>query len=317
MATLVTDPQARTIMSLMDFSRLKQFHVAITPTTIIYDDAQGSHVDFFGTGITGLPNSIPTTLSITGYNGVISGITTQVVTGLDLGPGELETLLMSNFVLGMRTPERLFHSNDYLYGGNFADGLVGFSGSDFIYGGAGDDTLVGDFGFPQQSGVPGDDFIYGGAGFDDLKGDEGNDHLYGGKDTDFLYGGSGADFLIGGQGTDTMTGGDGADRFVFNNRKETVVGSRHDEIGDFARRQDKIDLHGIDAVVSVARNQAFHFIGKIEFSGHEGELRYRVEKFSKTEKTAFVEGDTNGDGHADFEIAVFNLGKLGKTDFIL
>jgi hypothetical protein len=30
-----------------------------------------------------------------------------------------------------------------------------------------------------------------------------------------------------------------------------------------------------------------------------------------------VEGDTNGDGHADFQIQVNGVGKLGAGDFIL
>jgi len=61
-----------------------------------------------------------------------------------------------------------------------------------------------------------------------------------------------------------------------------------------------------------AGNQAFKFIGKQDFHHHKGELHYFKQGSHIT-----VEGDTNGDGHADFQIQVNGVGKLGAGDFIL
>ena len=73
------------------------------------------------------------------------------------------------------------HNNDkayYLYGGNGADTLLGYSYNDDIYGGRGGDALYG---------FNGDDTIYGGNG---------GDFIYGGKGNDLLSGGPGRDIFI-------------------------------------------------------------------------------------------------------------------------
>ena len=59
-------------------------------------------------------------------------------------------------------------------------------------------------------------------------------------------------------------------------------------------------------------NQDFHFIKKHDFHDHKGELRYKVK-----DGDAYVQGDVNGDGKADFAIVVEHVSKLKADDFDL
>ena len=85
--------------------------------------------------------------------------------------------------------------------------------------------------------------------------------------------------------------------------------ANRDVIQDF-HRGDDIDLSTIDAKQGGA-DQAFHFIGTKAFTHHAGELR-----FSDLGATCLVQGDTNGDGRADFDILV-KAGTLSHGDFVL
>jgi autotransporter-associated beta strand protein len=137
------------------------------------------------------------------------------------------------------------------------------------------------------------------------------DLIFGFDGSDHLDGLAGDDVLVGGLGKDFLTGGLGADTFDFDLAKESKKGATHDVINGFDRGADDIDLSDIDAKKG-AGNQAFKFIGKQDFHHHKGELHYFKQGSHIT-----VEGDTNGDGHADFQIQVNGVGKLGAGDFIL
>jgi serralysin len=104
-----------------------------------------------------------------------------------------------------------------------------------------------------------------------------------------------------------LWGGSGKDRFDFNSIKESKTGSSRDQIKDFKRGDDEIDLSNIDANTKKGGNQKFNFIVAKEFSKTPGELRF---------DNKIVQGDVNGDGKADFEIR-FDLNKLSGGDFIL
>ncbi|HEY0629002.1 MAG TPA: RTX toxin, partial [Sphingomicrobium sp.] len=97
------------------------------------------------------------------------------------------------------------------------------------------------------------------------------------------------------------TGGAGNDIFQF------LTTDAIDRIMDFAAG-DKIDLSGIDADVILDGDQGFAFIGGEDFGGVAGQLRY---------EGGFVQGDTNGDGLADFSINIANYFALQGTDFVL
>jgi len=149
----------------------------------------------------------------------------------------------------------------------------------------------------------------GNAQANTIVGNKGNNVLTGLAGNDDLRGGKGNDTLVGGLGKDTMTGGVGGDKFDFNLITESVRGANRDVIVDFTRAQgDKIDLSTLDADTDgTAGNQAFQFIGATAFTGIDGQLRC---------SSGIIQGDTNGDKVADFEIQV-KLATLFATDFIL
>jgi Ca2+-binding RTX toxin-like protein len=140
--------------------------------------------------------------------------------------------------------------------------------------------------------------------------------LFGGGGHDTLFGGDGNDLILGGAGADGLTGGAGADTFRYDAASDSTSGL-YDLIGDFQTGIDKIDLSRIDANTHTEGNQAFSWIGSNAFSGtgaaSAGELRLFEDGGYQR-----IEGDTNGDGNADFAI-VFQLGTapLVQGDFLL
>jgi len=133
----------------------------------------------------------------------------------------------------------------------------------------------------------------------------------GGKDT--LTGGVGSDDLTGGGARDTLTGGNGADNFIY-----TAVGDsrakkgQFDIITDFVLGFDLMDLSQVDANSKQNGNQTFKWIGKQQFHDKAGELRYEAH-----DNRVLVQGDTNGDGKADFQIQLNSLSTLSADDLIL
>lgn len=144
------------------------------------------------------------------------------------------------------------------------------------------------------------DIVVGSNGANVLKGLAGNDQMDGLGGNDILHGGRGADYLLGGAGADT---------FDYNHIAESTANSLRDVIGDFSRSQgDRIDLRDIDADTTHSGNQAFEFIGTAAFSREAGELRFQ---------NGIVSGDTNGDGRADFQIALEDITSMRAGDFLL
>lgn len=170
------------------------------------------------------------------------------------------------------------------------DTILGAGYRDFIEGGRRDDVL---------EGRGGDDRLFGDSGDDDLFGGSGNDRLSGGADDDLLYGGA---------GRDRMHGGTGEDVFVFRSVGEAGRGDRRDRILDFDRRDDLVDVSGIDADVFRSGDQRFDFIGSARFSGDPGELRFR---------DGLLGGDVDGDFAADFQIALEDVTGLRAIDVLL
>ena len=183
-----------------------------------------------------------------------------------------------------------------------------------IIGNAGANTLRGNDGNDRLNGAAGNDLIYGGNGADALNGAAGDDKLYGNADNDVLRGEGGNDWLEGGPGRDQMYGGTGADSFVFGYGSFSgTTSSSPDVIHDFSQAEsDLMRLDGVDANSALTGNQAFTFIGTSAFGGTAGELRYE-----QIGSNTFVQGDTNGDGVADFWIQVTGLHTLTGGDFVL
>lgn len=244
--------------------------------------------------------------------------------------------------------------NDILDGGTGADTLTGGLGDDIVYvdssgdivveyAGEGSDTVMASVTWTLGANVEnltllgtaaingtGNELaniltgnaaantLDGGSGDDFILGSAGNDVLYGRAGLDLLDGGDGSDVLFGGAGRDDLTGGVGSDRFDFDSAGETLVGSA-DRILDFVQGSDRIDLSTIDAKAGGKKNDAFQFIGSADFSGAAGQLHYHLFDFTGTASDyTLIQGDTNGDRIADFEIILTGqLTQMQASDFIL
>lgn len=214
--------------------------------------------------------------------------------------------------------------NDKLYGNNGNDVLIGGAGADRLDGGAGIDTasyqeatagvIASLFSPGGNTGeAAGDTFYFveqlvGSNYADTLTGDDNINGLSGLAGNDTLNGRGGNDLLIGGAGADVLTGGAGADTFLFAAVTDSRNSSGRDTITDFTSKLDKIDLRSIDASTRTSGDQAFAYIGLAAFSGRAGQLHF---------VNGVLEGDTNGDRVADFQISVLGVSAFATGDFLL
>lgn len=230
-----------------------------------------------------------------------------------------------------------------LAGSAFSDGLVGNMAANRIDGNDGQDWLDGGGGNDIETGGEGHDSLWGGDGDDLLDGGAGDDTIFGGAGIDTvsytaatagieidlswleeqLTRGAGVDTLVsienvigsffddvlaGNADANVLSGGGGNDRFVF-----AGTGAR-DTIADFTSG-DVIDLSAIDANGAAAGDAAFAFIGATGFGGVAGQLRA-----TGSGTSWLVEADLNGDGVADFSIAVTTtipVSGLAASDFLV
>ena len=98
-------------------------------------------------------------------------------------------------------------------------------------------------------------------------------------------------------------------------RSSTFAATRNgaDIITDFSRAEgDRINLRQVDANADVGGDQNFAFIGDAAFSGAAGELRY-----AHAQGNTYIEGDTNGDGSADFMIRLDGMHVVDAADFVV
>jgi Ca2+-binding RTX toxin-like protein len=190
--------------------------------------------------------------------------------------------------------------------------LGSLSGPNQIYGDAGNDVLTGGLYDDKLDGGSGDDILWGLAGNDVLSGNAGND---------FLYGDLGNDRIIGGLGKDVLGGGLGNDVFVFATAADSgITVAARDQIIDFTKGQDKIDLSLIDANPMLSGDQAFTLLANAAaaFTGAPGQLRWLQEDVAGTvNDNTIIVGDINGDKIADFQIEIDGLFNLKSSDFVL
>jgi Ca2+-binding RTX toxin-like protein len=153
--------------------------------------------------------------------------------------------------------------------------------------------------------------------FDGSAENDGSFRVFGGQGDDSIVTGAGNDIIQANAGADTLTGGAGADLFRYLAVGDSIAASM-DQILDFTPGTDKIDLSRIDANTLAAGDQAFSWIGSAAFTGGgagaAGELRAVL-----SNGHWLVEGDTNGDGTADFviDVATPAAAPLGAGDFLL
>lgn len=137
--------------------------------------------------------------------------------------------------------------------------------------------------------------------------------IEGGSGKNTLNGAAGNDILTGGKGADRLIGGTGLDDFDYNALKDSgLTTATRDVIQGFERGLDDIDLSSLDARTTQSGNQAFTYIGFQAFHSRAGELHLK-----DAGANLLIEGDVNGDGRADFQIAVLGLASMGKVDFLL
>ncbi|WP_205481134.1 M10 family metallopeptidase [Sphingomonas arenae] len=248
----------------------------------------------------------------------------------------------SNRMWGMGGNDTLIGNagNDFLDGSEGSDTLIGGIGNDVYYvdtlsdtiveaANEGYDTVRTTLDWTLGAGLDriellgsGDldgtgnglaNILTGNAGANVLAGLDGNDRIFGKEGNDTVDGGAGGDWLEGGTGQDTFIGGTGSDRYVF--REGDFGGATTDtadRIVDFGDAEgDRIRLDLIDANTTIAGNQQFAWLGDSAFTGVAGQLRYE-----QIGGNTYVQGDTNGDGVADFMIRVDGLHTLGTGDFL-
>ncbi|WP_319826198.1 CAP domain-containing protein [Thalassovita sp.] len=204
--------------------------------------------------------------------------------------------------------------HNVLTGGALDDVIRGKSGRDTLTGLDGQDTLKGGGWSDALDGGADNDKLFGGSGYDTISGGSGNDKLVGGRGKDVMSGGSGNDTLSGGEHSDILTGGAGNDTFVFTDADHSRTTAHRDVITDFDTVTDRIKLSGVDANDLASGDQAFDFIGTAAFSGTAGELRYQAVNSGADRE---IQGDTDGDGVADFLILLNGQVTLSAGDFLL
>ncbi len=300
--------------------------IVLTPETVISGTAGADKLTVSGPGNVHLDGGIGDDVLTgggTGVNTLVGGLgddvyvvrtlNDHVIESVDQGADTVNSYV--SYTLGDNVETlRLMTGGLTGHGNELDNRLIGSSGDDILYGDGGDDGM---------QGGDGNDVIHGGIGADTLRGDGGNDVLYGeagyntmygGAGNDVIYGGSDGNYIEGGTGADKLYGSAGADTFLF--RGTDFVGglaASMDDIYNFSSRQgDKISLSLIDANSKTAANEAFSFIGTNDFNHVAGQLRYTM-----VGHDAYVLGDTNGDGVADFSIHVAAVASMSAADFIL
>ena len=222
--------------------------------------------------------------------------------------------------------------NDVLQGGNGDDVLVGGSGHDVLSGGEGRDAVaygasnagvIIDLASGSASGgdANGDELV----GIEDVSGSAHGDGLFGngganvlnGRDgADILKGGGGADTLIGGLGQDTMAGGSGADLFVWTSTAETAAaGDAADVVTDFNRAEDDIlAVDQIDAIEALGGNEAFTFVGVVDFQNTFFTGAGQIGFFTTATDTFILINTRVDAGPIDFEEATIRLSGVHNVD---
>ena len=153
----------------------------------------------------------------------------------------------------------------------------------------------------------------GGGGNDTLIASDTGSQLSGGGGNDTLIGSDGSDKLIGGSGVDNLSGGSGGDTFIFLLGDSSAASGQHDRITDFISGADRIDLSGYDAISSTGSYDQFKFISTSAFHGTAGELNYF---YNSSTGVTTLQGDTNGDGGADFAIDLAGNIAVTQADLI-
>ncbi len=206
-------------------------------------------------------------------------------------------------------------SEDLIIGGDGDDFILTFLGQDTIYGGEGDDTLVG-------SGD--DDIIYDSSGMNFIGSGGGNDTVFAGEDNDIvddfygddthylgagddllidnlgndiIYGGEGDDFIESGSGNDLVTPGPGSDTLYYFSIAPAFI----DSIDDFNADEDQFLLasSGFGDLSAGQLPEEQFVIGEVAQDGDD----YFI--YDNNSGTLYFDSDGNGPSEA-IAFAQFN-----------
>lgn len=152
------------------------------------------------------------------------------------------------------------------------------------------------------TGGDGNDLLRGAAGSDTLAGGNGNDTLEGDSGNDSLTGGDGDDLLDGGTGFDILVGGAGNDTFRLSPNLSPNSSLSYAQIMDFSVGE-RIDLSRLAAT----------FIGDGAFTGMPGNRGPAQARVQSDGNTTSLLVDTNGDGGAEWSVAVFGAHRFQEV----
>src|SRR5262245_45202230 len=238
--------------------------------------------------------------------------------------------------------------NDTLYGGDGDDTLDGDDGTDSLRGEAGNDRLLGGLGADTMHGGIGNDVYVvdtaadwalevAGEGYDvvsakatyvlaagseiealqaeDLNGTVPMD-LVGNEFSQTIIGNAGQNTIVGGLGRDVLTGLGGGDVFVWTSTAETgLAATEADWIDDFNRPQgDLIAVNPIDANETVAGDQAFTFVGVVNFTNSFFTGAGQIGYFTDGTDTYILLNTRVDAGPVDYEEATIRLTGVHTPD---
>jgi Ca2+-binding RTX toxin-like protein len=270
---------------------------------------------------------------------VIADLRASVSKAWTNGYAEIDELFRIDKVIGSSFGDVLFAStNSALEGGNGDDTLYSGAGANVLAGGTGNDFVSYLFSNAGVSVNLAAQSVSGGwaagdslSGFENARGSEyadslraanGGGVLEGRGGNDALRGGTGADRIVGGSGYDQMWGDAGADVFAFTLPDDSSWSGNADQIKDFVKGTDKIDLSALDANAAAGGNNAFTnvFLSGTPYSSPAftaGSIAYS----HQTNGTTLVMANmTDGPTSFDAPELVFQINghvSLSTSDFIL
>jgi len=140
--------------------------------------------------------------------------------------------------------------------------------------------------------------------------------LVGNEFNNIIVGNDGNNTIVGGLGKDTLTGNGGGDLFVWTSIAETrPAGDQADVVTDFNRPAgDLLGVNLIDANPLIAGDQAFTFVGVVDFQTHFFTGAGQIGFFT-TPTDTFILLNTQVDaGAVDFEEATIRLAGVHTPD---
>jgi Ca2+-binding RTX toxin-like protein len=158
------------------------------------------------------------------------------------------------------------------------------------------------------SGTDSNNILVGDSASNTINGNGGTDIIFAGLGNDSINGGTGDDRLYGGAGIDKLTGGSGKDIFVFFSGDTGNSSATRDEITEFVRGVDKIDLRPIDAKSGNSINDAFTFLTSVNSSNANGALWF---------SNGVLYGSVDTDTASEFQIQLTGVSTLYSSDFVL